>query len=85
MRDLIIFTNKRLILIDNQGVMGKKQEVLTVPYGSNTKFSKENAGRFDMNAEIKVWVRGESVPLEFAFRKGSNLDGVYRVLSAYIL
>ena len=84
-RDLIIFTNKRLILVDKQGVSGKKQEILTVPYGSITKFSKENAGRFDRDAEIKVWVRGEGLPLAFQFRKGSDLNGIYKVLSAYIL
>ena len=85
LRDLIVFTDKRLILVNKQGVTGKKQEILTVPYGSVTKFSKENAGRFDTDAEIKVWVRGEDAPLEFQFKKGSDLDGIYRVLSAYIL
>jgi len=84
-RDLIVFTNKRLILVDKQGVTGKKQEILTIPYGSITKFSKENAGRLDRDAEIKVWVRGEGAPLEFQFRKGADLDGIYKVLSAYIL
>jgi len=85
LRDLIVFTDKRLILVDKQGVTGKKQEILTIPYGSITKFSKENAGRLDRDAEIKVWVRGEGTPLEFQFRKGADLDGIYKVLSAYIL
>lgn len=84
-RDLSVFTNKRLILVDKQGITGKKQEILTIPYGKITKFSKENAGRFDLDAEIKIWVGSETLPLELQFKKGSNLDGIYKVLSAYIL
>lgn len=84
-RNLIVFTNKRLIMVDKQGMTGKKKEFLSVPYSSVTKFSKEGAGRFDMDAEIKVWVRGDAEPFQFEFRKDKNVDDVYRVLSAYIL
>ena len=84
-RDLIVFTNKRLILVDKQGLSGKKQEILSIPYGSISKFSKENAGRFDRDAEIKLWVRGDNVPLELSFRVGTDLAGIYRILSNYIL
>lgn len=84
-RDLIVFTNLRLLLIDKQGLSGKKQETLTIPFGSITRFSKENKGRFDRDAEIKVWVRGESVPLELTFRDDKSIDDVYRVLSRAVL
>ncbi len=84
-RDLIVFTNKRLIMMDKQGLTGKKKEFLSIPYSNITKFSKESAGRFDVDAEIKVWVRGDPGPLQFEFRKDKNVDDVYRVLSAYIL
>ena len=84
-RDLIVFTNKRLILVDKQGVTGKKQEILSIPYGSIVKFSKENAGRMDRDAEVKVWVRGDATPLELSFRKGTDLEPIYKVLSEYIL
>jgi Bacterial PH domain len=66
LRDLIVFTNKRLILVGKQGITGKKQEILSIPYGRIVKFSKENAGRMDFDAEIKVWVQGATTPLEFA-------------------
>ena len=42
-RDLFVFTNKRLILVDTQGVTGKKKEYHTIPYKSITHFSKESA------------------------------------------
>lgn len=84
-RDMIVFTSLRLVLVDKQGLTGKKREYLSIPYRSITRFSKETAGRFDMDAEIKVWVRGESEPMQFEFRKDKNVHDVYRVLSSYIL
>jgi hypothetical protein len=84
-RDVICFTNLRLILLDKQGLSGKKQEILSVPYSKIVKFSMENAGRLDLDAEIKLWVHGEAMPLELNFQKGTNLGGIYKVLSSYIL
>jgi Bacterial PH domain len=84
-RDLIVFSNKRLILVDKQGLSGKKQEILSVPYGRIVKFSKENAGRLDLDAEIKIWVQGEALPMQFQFKKGSNIDSAYKIFSTYIL
>ncbi len=43
-RDLVVFTNKRIILIDKQGMTGKKTEFLSIPYKSIKYFSKESAG-----------------------------------------
>ena len=41
LRDMFVFTNKRLVLIDKQGLTGKKVDFLTIPYSSITKFSKK--------------------------------------------
>jgi hypothetical protein len=51
-RDVICFTNKRLILVDKQGVSGKKQEILSIPYSKIVKFSKEKAGRMVLSDYI---------------------------------
>lgn len=72
-------------MMDKQGLTGKKKEFLSIPYSNIIKFSNESAGRLDVDAEIKVWVRGDPGPLQFEFRKDKNVDDVYRVLSAYIL
>ncbi len=53
-RDLMIFTNKRLIMIDKQGVRGKKVDYHSIPYQSITHFSVETAGTFDLDAELKI-------------------------------
>ncbi len=81
MRDMLVFTNRRLISIDKQGVTGKKVEYRSVPYSSITMFSKESAGVLDMDAELKLWVRGLAEPLQFKFTKDAPINDVYRLLS----
>lgn len=55
-RDLMVFTNKRLIMVDKQGVTGKKTDFHSVPYRSISHFSLETAGTFDLDAELKIWI-----------------------------
>lgn len=84
-RDKWVFTNKRLIIQDVQGVTGKKREYLSVPYRSIERFSIETAGTFDMDAEMKIWIRGCEEPLEQNFGKDSNIIEIQRVLAQYVL
>ncbi|SHI57743.1 PH domain-containing protein [Lutispora thermophila] len=57
-RDTAIFTNKRLIVRDAQGITGKKVEIYSLPYSSINMWSTENAGKFlDLNAEVELWTR----------------------------
>lgn len=84
-RDAFIFTNKRLILVDVQGLTGKKIEYLSVPYGKITKFSVETAGRFDLDAELKIWVGSESIPLSKTFNKKVNIYDVQAALAKFTL
>lgn len=61
-RDTFVFTNKRLILIDVQGLTGSKVEYKSLPYKSISRFSLETAGTFDLDAELKIWVSSETLP-----------------------
>lgn len=84
-RDIFVFTNKRLILVDKQGISGKKVEFLSIPYSKITKFSKENAGHLDLDAELKMWVGSDPVPVTRELKKSVNINEVYAVLSRYVL
>lgn len=84
-RDLFLFTNKRLILIDKQGMSGKKVEYHSIPYSSITHFSIETAGTFDLDAELKIWISGTSEPLGKTFNKSLNIYDVHTVLAKYVL
>lgn len=84
-RDLLIFTDKRLILVDKQGVTGKKVEYHSIPYKSIVHFSIETAGTFDLEAELKIWLSGSSVPIQKKFNKSLNVYKVQSVLAEYVL
>ncbi|MDR6844620.1 PH domain-containing protein [Flavobacterium granuli] len=84
-KDMFVFTNKRLILVEKQ-LVGSKVDYLSIPYTSIKKFSKESAGILDMDAELKIWLAGEVVPISKQFGKGgNNINEVYQILSQHIL
>ncbi|MDP5276433.1 PH domain-containing protein [Chengkuizengella axinellae] len=84
-RDLFIFTNKRVILVDKQGITGKKVEIHSLPYKSITHFSIETVGNFDLDAELKIWISGDSTPLQKKFNKSLNIYELQSVLAEYVL
>ena len=67
LRDSAVFTTKRLIVRDAQGLTGKKVEVYSLPYSSINMWSSENAGRMlDFNAEIEMWTRAGHIKITVA-------------------
>lgn len=85
-RDMVIFTNKRLILVDKQGMTGSKVEYKSIIYRSIAKFSTETSGHFDLDGEIKIWISGQVEPSEsLNFRKGDALTDVQRLLAEKVL
>ncbi|NFV12209.1 PH domain-containing protein [Clostridium sporogenes] len=84
-RDMFIFTNKRLILVDKQGMAAKKIEYHSIPYKSITHFSIETAGNFDLDAELKMWISGTQQPIEKQFNKNLNIYELQSVLANYVL
>lgn len=84
-RDVYIFTTKRLILVDKQGITGRKVEYLSIPYKSITRFSVETAGHFDLDAELKIWISSATEPtLEKTFNKSANIYQVQKILAQYV-
>ncbi|MDQ6472170.1 PH domain-containing protein [Flavobacterium sp. LHD-80] len=85
-RDTFIFTNKRLILVDVQGITGSKTEYKSIAYKSITRFSVETAGTFDLDAELKIWVSSELHPsIVKQFNKSVNVYDVQKVLAHHVL
>ncbi len=84
-RDMFVFTNKRLILVDKQGVTGSKVNFMTIPYKSINYFSKRSASLLDLDAEILIWIKGSDNPIQKDFRKGENINDVYKTLSTFVL
>lgn len=84
-RDLFVFTDRRLILIDKQGMSGRKVETMSIPYHSIVRFSKESAGTLDLDAELRIWIRGQEDPIKREFRKNDQVNEVYLALSRAVL
>lgn len=85
-RDTFIFTNKRMILVEKQGLTGSKTDYKTVTYKSITRFSIETAGTFDLDAELKIWISSEQEPsIVKQFNKSVNVYDVQKVLATYVL
>lgn len=85
-RDTFIFTNKRLILVDVQGLTGSKTEYKSISYKSISRFSIETAGTFDLEAELKIWVSSETQPsIVKQFNKAVNVYDVQKVLAHHVL
>ncbi|APH38029.1 helicase [Methanohalophilus halophilus] len=84
-RDTFIFTNKRLIIVDVQGMTGKKRSYLSIPYGKITKYSIETSGHFDLDAELKIWVVSDPQPIEKSFNKKVDIYELQKILSTHVL
>lgn len=84
-RDVFIFTNMRLILVDKQGLSGKKVSYESVPYKSIERFSVETAGTFDLDAELSIWVRGRPDPIAKEFNKSANIYEVQAILASFAM
>ncbi|MCH4293057.1 PH domain-containing protein [Shewanella sp. 3B26] len=84
-RDMFVFTNKRLILIDKQGMTGKKVSYHSIPYKAIVHFEVETAGTFDMDAELKLWISGQHDPLVKELKRGTDVVGIQKTIARFIL
>ena len=85
-RDLIVFTDYRLIVVDKQGLTGKKIDYKTFPYKSISRFSVETAGHFDLDAELKIWISGAVEPAQsLQFRKDKSITQIQQALAVAVL
>jgi hypothetical protein len=84
-RDYFVFTDKRLVLVDKQGMTGSKVAYHSIPYRSITHFSVETAGTFGLDAELKIWISGAPLPVQKQFNKRLSIYEVQSVLASYVL
>lgn len=82
-RDRIVFTDRKIIAMDAQGITGKKKSFRIFPYSKISSFSVETAGTFDLDNDLKIWVSGVGV---FGVKLGKKIDlqEIGRLLSANV-
>lgn len=84
MRDYVVFTDKRLIAVNVQGMTGKKQDYTSLPYAKIQAWSVETAGSFDLDAELELWFSGLGrVRLEF--KGASDIRSLGQMIATYAL
>ena len=83
-RDGVVFTNKRIIAINVQGITGKKKDFTSLPYSKIQAFSVETAGVLDLDSELELWFSGMGkVKLEFV--SNANVSAICQMISARVL
>ncbi len=83
-RDMYLFTNKRLILIDKQGVTGKRTEYHTIPYHSISHYCVITSGHFDLDGELVLWTTNSVEPIKKEIKSGELLIKLQKALATYI-
>lgn len=83
-RDMVIFTNRRIIAINVQGITGKKRDYSSLPYSKVQAFSLESAGVFDLDAELELWFSGLG-KVKFEFDSKFDVRSFSKFLGKYIL
>lgn len=83
-RDGVVFTNKRIIVINVQGITGKKKDFTSLPYSKIQAFSVETAGVLDLDSELELWFSGLGrIKLEFVSR--ANVSEICKIISMHVL
>ena len=83
-RDGVVFTNKRIITINVQGLTGRKQDYTSIPYSKISTFSLETAGFFDLDSELELYMSGVG-KLKFQFTGSTDVKVICKAISTYTL
>ncbi|MGM9632636.1 MAG: PH domain-containing protein [Eubacteriales bacterium] len=83
-RDGVVFTDKRIIAINVQGITGKKQDYTSLPYSKITTFSLETAGIFDLDAELEIYISAVG-KVKFEFTGSTDVKEICKIISTYAL
>lgn len=83
-RDYVVFTNKRIISVNVQGMTGKKKDFTSLPYAKISAFSVETAGHFDLDSELELWFSGLG-KVKFEFSGNSNIVEIGQIIGSFAL
>lgn len=83
-RDGVVFTDKRIIAINVQGITGKKKDFTSMPYSKIQVYSVETSGVFDLDSELELWFSGVG-KVKFEFTSNSNVSEICKSISNYVL
>ena len=80
-RDWIVLTNKRLVLIDYQGITGTRRSIKSIPWRNIVAYEIVTAGIADSNAEFYIYVASSPFPVKYSFSSSVNIYEVQDAIS----
>ena len=83
-RDQVVFTNKRIFVINVQGITGKKVSYFSYPYSKVQYFGIETAGVLDIDSEL-VLMFNDGNRLQFDFKAQVDIKQICSIISSFIL
>lgn len=83
-RDQVVFTNKRVIVINVQGITGKKTSYFSYPYTKIQYFGIETAGVLDIDSEL-ILTFNDGNKLQFDFKSQVNIKQICSCISQFVL
>ncbi len=83
-RDSYVFTERRFMYENVQGLTGRKRSLRSVPYSKISAFEVESAGFLDTDGELKLWISGYPGAMEFEFRGGIDVYLIQALLVSQI-
>ena len=84
LRDGVVFTNKRIIAINVQGITGKKKDFTSLPYSKIQAYSVETACVLDLDSELELWFSGAG-KVRFEFTANCNVSEICNFISQHVL
>ena len=83
-RDQVIFTNKRVFVVNVQGIAGKKISYFSYPYSKVQYYGIETAGLVDIDSELVIRYM-DGTTLQFDFKTSVNIKEIHQLLSNFVL
>lgn len=83
-RDQVIFTDKRIFVVNVQGLTGKKTSYFSYPYSKILYFGVETAGVLDIDSEL-IFAYSNGAKLQFDFKARVDIRRISTLVSKYIL
>jgi len=84
MRDGVVFTSKRIIAVNVQGITGSKIDFTSLPYKNIVAYSIETSGTFDLDSELEIYFSAVG-KVKFEFTGRSSLLEISKIISSYLL
>lgn len=83
-RDQLVFTSKRIIAANVQGMSGKKVDYTSIPYSKIQTFSVETSGTLDRDCELEIYISSVG-KIRFEIRGNFDIVNFNKVISKYVL